>query len=226
MSDPIPPCGQCGQPHVTVQPAGHQACRGHKSAARGGAACRLHPMVGQAVCGSHGGKNPTAKAAGARRVAEAKAVRLAARWGVPVEVDGPEAILGQIHVWAGIERFYRERAEQLSDDEKIWGRTRHKDGGDDYGTTFEAKPHMWIVLHERASLNLVRCAAEAIRAGIDERRVRLAEQQGAQVADTLKGIADAVLRALVAAGLGEELAAVFTSTLEVEAPRHLRLLTA
>jgi hypothetical protein len=82
------------------------------------------------------------------------------------------------------------------------------------------------VLHERASLNLVRCAAEAIRAGIDERRVRLAEQQGAQVADTLKGIADAVLRALVAAGLGEELAAVFTSTLEVEAPRHLRLLTA
>ncbi len=224
MTDRIVVCGKCGQPHITR--FGTQACHAHKSPARGGGACRLAPLTGQAVCGAHGGKARHAKAAGARRVAEARAVRLAARWGVPVEVDGTEAILGQIHVWAGIERFYRERAEQLGDDEKIWGRTKEKLGGEDYGTTFEAKPHMWIVLHERASLNLVRCAAEAIRAGIDERRVRLAEQQGVQVADTLKGIADAVLRALIAAGLGDELAAVFTSTLEVEAPRHLRLLTA
>jgi len=225
MSDPVPPCGQCGQPHISTRHGG-QACIGHKSAARGGGPCHQPPAVGQAVCKWHGGNTPQAKAAARARVAEAKAVRLAARWGTPIEVDGTEAVLGQIHVWAGIERFYRERAEQLSDDEKIWGRTRHKVGGDDYGSTWEAKPHMWIVLHERASLNLVRCAGEAIRNGIDERRVRLAEKTGAQVADTLKGIADAILRALVAAGLGDELAAVFTATLEVEAPRHLRLLTA
>jgi hypothetical protein len=221
----VPPCGKCGQPHLHPK-TGLPACSAHKSVARGGAACRLLPMAGQTVCGSHGGRARRAKAAGARRVAEVKAVRLAARWGVPIEVDGHDAVIGQIHVWAGIERFYRERAEQLTDDEKIWGRTRHKDGGDDYGTTFEAKPHIWIVLHERASLNLVRVAAEAIRAGIDERQVRLAEQQGARTADVIKATADGILRALLAAGLGDELVAVFHAALVEEAPRHLRLLTA
>jgi hypothetical protein len=183
-------------------------------------------MLGQDQCGTHGGRARQVKAAGRRRDAERKATAMAVKWGVPIEISATDAIIGQVHLWTGLAVFYAERVEALSDEEKVWGRTSEKIGGQDYGITKEAKPNIWIVLHERASQNAVKFASEAIRAGIEERRVRLAEQQGALVADAIGRIAETILEALKAAGLTENLARVFNDAFIEAAPRHLRLLTA
>lgn len=184
----------------------------HKSKARGGDGCKNSPLAGLTVCRFHGGN--THREIGKRRVAEAKATTLAAKWGVPVDTTPTEAILSQVRIWAGLELFYRERAESLSDNDRIWGVTRRKTGGDDRGTTYEARPHIWITMHESASINLVKFCAQAINAGIEERKVRLAEQQGALVADVIKRVlGDLDLTPAQAARVGEVV------------PRHLRLLS-
>jgi NADH dehydrogenase FAD-containing subunit len=47
---------------------------------------------------------------------------------------------------------------------------------------------VWVDLLGQWHDRLVRICAEAIRAGIEERRVRIAEQQGALVADVIRKI--------------------------------------
>lgn len=59
-------CRRCGQPHAP-------GCTSHR---RDGGPCRNFPMHGQRVCRMHGGSSPRAKAAAARRVAEAQAEAL------------------------------------------------------------------------------------------------------------------------------------------------------
>lgn len=76
----------------------------------------------------------------------------------------------------------------------VWGQTEHKakTGGDDWGTTtvHKAGPNAWYELYSRERDRLIKVCAEAIRAGIDERRVQLAEQQGALVAEAIRRILD------------------------------------
>ena len=64
-----------------------------------------------------------------------------------------------------------------------WGITKVKEGGDDAGTTSEAKPAIEYVMLREASDRLAAYAKAAIQAGIAERHVRLAESQGAIVAE-------------------------------------------
>ena len=51
---------------------------------------------------------------------------------------------------------------------------------------------VWYVLYERERKHLVAVAAAALKAGVEERRVRLAEQQGNLVADVIRRILDAL----------------------------------
>lgn len=229
-------CGTCGVEHLTR--TGLPACTGH-SVGRlrpeiAGKACRNNPRVGQTKCGKHGANTAKAIAAGKRRETERKAEAMAIKWGVPVDTNPTDAILGQVCVWAGLELFYRDKAEALSDDDKVWGKT--KQTSQDVavagvgiqtaeGTTHEAKPNIWIELHERASQNLVKFAAEALRAGIEERRVRLAEHQGALVADVIRRIYGDIRDALTSAGLAQEMLEMLQRVFTESAPRHLRLLT-
>lgn len=68
----------------------------------------------------------------------------------------------------------------------MWGTTRRKVGGDDWGVTQEAGPSVWLTLYMRERDHLVKVCTQAIKAGIEERRVRLAEQQGALVAGVIR----------------------------------------
>jgi hypothetical protein len=47
---------------------------------------------------------------------------------------------------------------------------------------------MWLKLYREERAHLVKVCAEAIRCGIEERYVRLAESQGKLVADAVKAI--------------------------------------
>lgn len=205
-------CGTCGQIHVAAL-VGHRPCIRHRS--RSGAPCRGNAMLGLEVCGAHGGRARQVKAAGRRRAAEQKARTLVQTYGLKIETTATEALLEEVKWTAGHVQWLREKVAELEEQALVWGRTREKAGGDDWGRTDEAKPNAFLVLYQTERTHLVKVCSEAIKAGIEERRVRLAEQQGALVADVIKRILD-------------DLGLTPTQQAQVAevVPRHLRLLTA
>ena len=95
----------------------------------------------------------------------------------------------------------------------VWGVTKKKTGGEDFGTTEEAAPNIWLKLYQQERAHLVKVCESAIRAGIEERRVRLAEEQGQLVAHAIRAI-------LTDLGLTPEQQARVSEIV----PRHLRAL--
>lgn len=189
MTDPIP-CERCGQPHAQ--------CSSHR---RDGQPCTQPPMRGQRVCRMHGGASGRAKAAAERRLQEQAAQAAVVTLGLPVDVSPTEALLEEVRWTAGHVQWLRDRVQELEErsdlesDEAhslVWGTTKVKTGGDDHGTTQEAAPSIWYVLYERERKHLVTVCAAALKAGVEERRVRLAENQGALVADVIRRILDAL----------------------------------
>lgn len=152
------------------------------------------------MCDLHGGKTPAALAKAERTVAERQAVLAASQLGVLVETSPEQALLDEVHRCAGMVAYYGARAAEVVDgpdasaeaaearQELVWGRTREKTGGDDAGTTYEAAPNIWLKLWNDERDRLVRVSAACLKAGIEERRVQLAEAQGALVAGAVRRI--------------------------------------
>lgn len=173
------PCTRCGKPHPR--------CTAHT---RTGNPCGRTPAAGVTVCASHGGKAPQIIAAANRRLTEAAARADAARLGARTDIHPADALLDLVHYQAGIVTYWRTRVEALDHDALTWGKTRTKTGGDDHGTTEEAKPNIAYALLRDAQHDLATYATAALKAGVEERRVRLAEQQGALVATVIRRILD------------------------------------
>ena len=158
---------------------------------RNGGTCKRSPVPGGKRCRMHGGASPQAKAAAERRLAVAAAEKEVARLGVRRDIHPAEALLELVHWTAGEVDYWRARVVEIADtdeDALTWGVTRVKDGGDDRGTTSEAGPTVAYRMLTDASNRLAAYAAAALKAGVDERRVRIAEQQGRLVADVIRGI--------------------------------------
>lgn len=192
-------CDSCGKQHVTG--SGKQACTGHVTTDRDSyvkgqdrkllpepRACKNAPMTGLEVCRAHGGAAGHAKAAGERREAEAKAEQAMRRFGGPIDTTPSEALLDTVRWTAGYVGWLREKVAAVTSDERlVWGQTK-RTTGERPSVTHEAAPHAWLDLLGQWSDRLVKVCAAAISAGIEERRVRLAEQQGALVADVIRKI--------------------------------------
>lgn len=176
-----PPCPRCGQTHT--------ACKAHTTA---GNPCKAPPVRDMAVCRVHGGSSPRALQARNRRDQENAAREDAARFAARTDIHPADALLELVHYQAGIVDYWRGRVEDVEDEDLEWGVTREKTGGDDAGTTSEAAPHIAYRLLTEAQDKLAAYAAAALKAGVDERRVRLAENQGALVAQAIRGILDAL----------------------------------
>ncbi|MEZ0089942.1 hypothetical protein [Streptacidiphilus sp. EB129] len=161
-----------------------------------GQRCRCWALKGQHVCGFHGGHAPQNKAAAKRRIIEERARTLVATYGRKIETTAVEALLDEVQWTAGHVAWLRDRVQEIeaqaTDDDTenplVWGRTRRKTGGEDRGETHEAGANVWLKLYQTERAHLVRVCSEAIRAGIEERRVKLAESQGEQVAQAIRGI--------------------------------------
>jgi hypothetical protein len=143
----------------------------------------------------HGGASPQAKAAAERRLAIARAEAEVARLGARRDIHPAEALLELVHWTAGEVDYWRAKVVQLAEtdeDALTWGVASevHKGSGEFPGTdtTSEAAPNVAYRMLTDASNRLAAYAAAALKAGVEERRVRLAEKQGALVADVIRGI--------------------------------------
>lgn len=136
----------------------------------------------------HGGSTKSHTVAGQKALAE-KAV---ATFGLPREIDPRDALLEEVHRTAGAVAWLHEQVQALRAEDVVWGVTEEvtKDAGEFPGvdTTRAAKVNVWVELYARERTHLVRVCKEAIGAGLEERRVRLAEQQGAMLAGVIKAI--------------------------------------
>lgn len=158
---------------------------------RSGAQCKRAPVPGATVCVKHGGGAPQVQAAAKRRLQEMQAAAAAQTLGLPVETSPQQALLDEVQRAAGMVAYYGARVAEIAETDRsqlVWGRTREKSGGDDYGTTHEAAPNIWLTLWNDERDRLARVSAVAIKAGIEERRVQLAEQHGALIADVIRRI--------------------------------------
>ncbi|WP_426566397.1 HGGxSTG domain-containing protein [Angustibacter sp. McL0619] len=155
---------------------------------RTGRPCKARPVTGATVCRMHGGSAPQVRAAAQRRLQEAQATRDVQLFAGRRDIHPAEALLELVHWTAGEVDYWRQRVRDIETSDLTWGVTKEKTGGDDHGITSEAKPHIAYVMLVQASDRLERYASAALKAGIDERRVRLAESQGALVAETIRRI--------------------------------------
>lgn len=190
----VPVCDKCGEPHVTKD--GKPSCIRH-SVGRlrpeiAGKPCRTPAMKGQKVCKNHGGATRQARARAEVTLQQAKLTTLAASLtdAVPGEDQDPgEIIIESIRVRYRLAAFFWSRVCALEPKALVWGKTREKIGGDDGGITFEPKAHAWFVLWRECRAELDKLCLEAVRVGLEERRVRLAEQD----ADTWVRFLDSLL---------------------------------
>lgn len=144
--------------------------------------------VGIGACKLHGGKteshNKSAQLEQARRDVDLFAARR--------DIHPAEALLELVQWTAGEVDYWRQRVRQIEEADLTWGVTKVKEGGDDRGTTQEAKPHIAYALLVEASNRLERYSSAALKAGVDAALVRIAESQGAKLFAAI----DQILRAL------------------------------
>lgn len=159
-----------------------------------------HPGIG--ACKLHGGSTQSHLVAARRDMAAAAVVT----YGLPRDIDPQAALLEEVHRTAGHVAWLSAVVANVDKGDLVWGMTKEKEGGDDRGTTFEARPSIWLALYQSERKHLTEVCRVAISAGIEERRVRLAESQGALLAGVIERITSALYAALVKA-LGPHAAA-------------------
>lgn len=215
-------CPDCGQIHL-------RGCHAHKvvrddqgNMTDERAPCRKAACTGLDVCRSHGGANPNAAAKSAKARADVAAAREVARFGRKITTHPAEALIDLVHWTAGEVAYWRGKVADLEaqdPDQLLWGTTAevHKGSGEFPGTdtTDEAKPAAAYAMLVDASNRLAAYAAAALRAGVDERRVQLAERQGLAIAGAIRAILDAL-----------DLSPAQWELVPTIVPAQLRLLTA
>lgn len=157
--------------------------------------CLLYPAPGSARCSRfHGGNAPQVKAAAVRTMAVEK---IREHLGVPLEVDPHEAILAAVHEAAGNVAYLRPLMVDPTNTIAM--------------IDVQGKPHTNPVLafYNDERDRLARYSKMAIDAGIDERRVRIAESHTERLGAALD-------RACVSAGLDDAARSALMSALAAE----------
>jgi hypothetical protein len=192
-----------------------QHCTAHRT---DGNACGGWAVIGGFVCAAHGGRAPQVQAAARDRLA----VAVAARFGLDMtDITGSEALIREVRRSAAMVEFLAARAAELSPEELTWGTTKRTlrpdgEGGHTVETVEEARQNIWVVMLREERLVLAKVAAEAARAGVEERLARRAELDGAAMVQLIRAIfgdPELAMRPEQLAKMG------------VVVPRHLRAIT-
>lgn len=128
--------------------------------------------LGWGNCKFHGGTSKGHRIHASKLMA-AEAVRTL---GLDIKIDPHRALLEELWRTAGHVVWLREKIEEL--------------GGDDllYLTELGFKPRAFLDVYQRERDHLAKVAKMCLDAGVAERQVRIAEEQGALVAMAIKAI--------------------------------------
>ena len=160
-----------------------------------GKRCKRPPTVGGTVCAMHGGKAPQVKAAIERRRQERAAVLAVESFGLPREVDPHAALLEELHRTAGAVQWLGAVVSDIERDALVWGDAKethgaHQDEGEKVRSEKRAGVNVWVQLWQAERKHLVDVSRECIKSGIEERRVRVAEAAGQQLASVVRAVLD------------------------------------
>lgn len=167
------PCPQCNQLHIMS--AGRPSCTAHAKT-NGGAPCGQPRMDGQRVCRKHGGKTSQARRMATRRIALEQVKHELDALGGSLDVDPAEALVAMVRKAAWNVAYLETLLEPTED-----GRPRVSqwtEGGE--------KPSVQVSLYNEERDRLARYSKLALDAGVSERLVRLAEDQGRVVIGLLE----------------------------------------
>jgi hypothetical protein len=174
---------------------------------RKGTQCTRQPgwgtqHLGVGRCRYHGGSEPHAQVNGMVELARREQQVM----GRPLSIEPQEAILECIRIAAGEVAYASERISELEAAEAVGPVITHslrRAGAGDEESDKNTSPaeqltadtrsgppalHVWIIVRQQAMDRLVGYSFAALKAGIEERRVRVAEQQGMLLAQAIQGI--------------------------------------
>jgi hypothetical protein len=164
------PCTRCGQQHT--------ACDKHR---KDGQPCGTSPVQGTTTCRMHAGK----------RLEVVKQEVATRRALAELELDGEanplDELLNEVQRAAAAVRWLADKVNSLEDREITHGITRtvqHADGSRD--VTASAAVNLWVKMWQEERDRLARVCKLTLDAGVDERRVRLAEAQGRMIVDVIR----------------------------------------
>lgn len=221
--DRVDGCDKCGEPHRS--PTGLPQCAGHVKS-EGDRRCRRPPTRGTHVCSKHGGATPQLleKLEKARYI-ESREGEIAQLLDV-CDLPDQHPIEGLLEVVRHSGKMFRMLEGLVADlktdptrDHVILG--MNDDGepvyravyGDDGLWGLDANgnmaPHVLVNLYEKWAGIYARACKMALDAGIDERRVQLAEQ-------TTETMFNAVTRAMTTIAMQPDVRDAFTRALATE----------
>lgn len=234
MSDHPP---ACPGPQAHVTPHGHTSCKSHVKETRdpkpgrrtraAGEPCLNPPKDGQLVCAKHGANAKQNLRKAEERIAEGKARAQMARLGLPepVKISHTEAMIWLVSAKYAEVCWLREQVQAIDPADLVWGKIRNKEGGDDRGTTYEAKPNIWWVMLRSAEDQLVTYAKAAHAAGVDDAHVDLAKQRGLLLGQFLDSLMAALCAWLINAGVTREnFPGAWAAGIADLFPKHIRTL--
>lgn len=145
----------------------------------------IHPGAG--TCRLHAGSTNQANVKGLVQLARRDAIM------GPLSIEPQDAILECIRISAGEVAYASERIADLDVAHFVGEPRRTLARKTPDGTITEVRQdppalHVWIVVRQQAMDRLVNYSFAALKAGIEERRVRIAEQQGMLLAQAVQGI--------------------------------------
>lgn len=176
--------------------------------------CHRWPRPSQEICPAHGGNAPLVRAKGIERARAQQIRAMCDEIGLSRDVDPGEGLMELVREAAGNVEFYRSLIQDMpvhpavgdavttTVDSSLYGPTYHQSGI----PTGEAKRNILLVMYDDERDRFAKYCDMALKAGVEERRVRLAESDAREFFD---GIGEAIK----AAELTPEQTEVFRATL-------------
>lgn len=150
-----------------------------------------HPGFGR--CKRHGGSTRLGTEAAELEAAKHHAEEGAQLLGVPVQTDPHTALIQELEASTGHVNWLRLKVEEVvrkHGEDALVGPVGQEGPSESGGRHHaEYKKSVWWVAYDEERERKVKIAAVCIKAGIEERRVRLAEAQGMVIAKVIQGIA-------------------------------------
>lgn len=144
--------------------------------------CVRPPLVEQKRCRAHGGRSPQAKQKAAQRVEVKKLLGIQHTY---EHIDPATVLLDLVAAAAAEVKWLEDQVAELTPDALTWNEVQHRYGTSTEGpideTTNKAVEHTLIVQLREARHRLADYATRALKAGVEERRVQMAEQHAALI---------------------------------------------